>query len=142
MGFSTAVASVILFAAFLFFASTVSDTMIEVSHETRRAEDARQERGDLERNTVVEPISMEKQGDQLVLEYLNQGGVVLQVSRTALFLDGSWRDPAGITHSVDSVTTDVWGPGQSLRLQTHWPGATPDRAWLVLETGRGVLSTP
>jgi archaellum component FlaF (FlaF/FlaG flagellin family) len=149
MGFSASVASVILFAAFLFFAGTIANTMLEANQETRRAEEDKRERDNMELHATVEVESGQwystgppgPSNDVFELQVRNTGTHVLQVDKTALFLDGTWVPHTQIDHDVDGRTTNLWGPGQTLHLTTPSP-QEPERAWLVIETGRSALWTP
>lgn len=142
MGFSTIGASVVLFIGMLFVASTLMNAAFDGQRDTMLASRDDRDRDRFAKETDATITSSNRQGPIYSLEVVNQGGTTLDPSRVFAFFDGQWVNPQGFTREVDGQTTTVWAPGQTLELGANVGGGggnTPDRVWLVLETGQGLV---
>lgn len=142
MGFSTAGASVVLFAGLLFVTSTAANAFFEVQREYNDAVDQDREFDAMRKATAL----TEKSGGHdaagtFYLNITNSGDTVLDLTRIGFFLDGAWAIGSITSKTVDGRITDLWAPGQILRIEAN-AATEPSRAYLVVETGQGILWTP
>ena len=145
MGFSTIGAGIVLFIGMLFVASTVLSATFEGQSDVMQATRDDRDRDRFARETDARITDDTSHSDQWFTVHIeNTGGTTLTPSKTGLFLDGDWIASGEIEREVDGDTgTDVWAPGQTLELRVEVGGSenAPDRAYVVLETGRGLVWT-
>ncbi len=141
MGFSTIGASIVLFIGMLFVASTVLSASFDGQRDVMQAVRDDRQRNQFERDSDAEITNGEHQGNTLTIEILNTGGTALDASLIAMFFDGEPQALGDFTRDVDGKTTDVWAPGETLTLEKGGvsQGEVPNRAFVVLETGKGLL---
>lgn len=142
MGFSTIGASVILFMGLLFVLTTSANAFFEAQRDHGSAVHEERIREEFRRDT---DIALESGGHDddgtLYLNLTNAGDTVLDLTRTGLFLDGTWSSDQIQSQTIDGRVTDLWAPGELLRMEVN-AATEPGRAYFVVETGKGVLWTP
>jgi archaellum component FlaG (FlaF/FlaG flagellin family) len=144
MGFSTIGAGIVLFIGMLFVASSVLSATFEGQRSVLDASRDDRERERFDRETAAVITNAEREdGNNYRIYVKNTGGTTLDPYKVAVFLDGELQDPGEISRLVDGQATSVWAPGQELRLTKAGvtPGNEPDRVFLVLENGRGLVWT-
>lgn len=141
MGFSTIGASIVLFIGMLFVASTVLSASFDGQRDVMQAVRDDRQRTQFERESDAEITNGEHQGNTLTIEILNTGGTALDASLVVVLFDGEPQPLTDFTRDVDGESTDVWAPGQTLTLEKGGVGQgdVPARAFVVLETGHGLL---
>lgn len=141
MGFSTIGASVIIFAGILLFSYTLTNHLFEAQRDYNKAIDEDRDRQDFIRHTNMTMSNGNHGFGKLHLNMTNNGDTVLDVSVMAILLDGTWATDDVDTWTVNGGTTNMWAPGQTLYMRIT-AAAEPSRAYLVAESGHGVLWTP
>lgn len=141
MGFSTIGASIVLFIGMLFVASTVLSASFDGQRDVMQAVRDDRQRTQFERESDAEITNGAHQDTNLTIEILNTGGTALDASLVVVFFDGEPQASGDFTRDVDGQSTDVWAPGQTLTLEKGGVGQAdvPARAYVVLETGQGLL---
>lgn len=141
MGFSTIGASIIIFAGLLFVLTTSANAVFEAQREYTTAVQEERVRDEFRRNTDLEILSGGHDGDgTFYLNLTNRGDTVLDLSRTGLVIDGSWSSHLVVAKTIDGRITDLWAPGEVLRIEAS-SGSEPGRAYFYVETGKGILWT-
>lgn len=142
MGFSTIGASVIIFAGLLFVTSVTANVLFEAQRSYGDAMDQERARDDLRRLTSISLHSAgQNSGNTFHFNATNDGDSVLDIRHIALIIDGDWSNDRITSQTIDGRITDLWAAGQTLRIEAT-QATEPQRAYLVVETGQGVLWTP
>lgn len=142
MGFGTIGATTILFVGILFILTTSVNAFFEAQREHSSAIQDDRAREEFRRNTAIGLTSGGHDSDTtFYLNVTNTGDTVLDLTRIGLFLDGSWSNAAIDSKTIDGRVTDLWAPGELLRMEVN-TASEPARAYFVVETGQGVLWTP
>ncbi|MBW3583968.1 MAG: hypothetical protein KY455_12815 [Euryarchaeota archaeon] len=141
MGFSTIAASVVLFAALLFFGSTLTNSLFEAQRESQRALVEERSRAEFSRSVNITVDDGNHDNGKIYLNLTNTGSVALDGSKLHLLVDGAWKTDQITSRQVDGVTTDVWPTGKTLFLQASQSTA-PGRVLVVAETGKYVYWSP
>jgi flagellar protein FlaF len=142
MGFSVAAAAAILFAGGLVCFSIVLeavDTSTDQMRDARAAEDARtQERLDT-RFTLVNGTA---NGTAVQLNLTNSGSSVVHVKALDVLVNGTLLTANVTLRTVDgSSATNLWAPGQTLRLTVAAPVTGPATVKLVTDAGYAFVGT-
>lgn len=136
MGFSTIGASVILFAALLFFSSTIANAWFEAQRDQDRMSEDQRDRYEFERRTSFDIYDGTRQGNTVRLYATNTGSTMLDTSRLQLLVNGQWQtDQINFLQIEGSAAYDLWAPGENLEVRFPSGGGGQVRAWLVSETG-------
>lgn len=143
MGFSVSGATmVILLGMLIAFGMfyTVTDTGIT------RIVDANQERTErtLEaKNTAItiDRAEYNTSNETLQVDIGNEGTTTLTLTRTSIVIDGDLDDDVALAIASGSVSTDLWLPGETLRVESTTYAEAPDRVKIVTEYGVADRST-
>lgn len=138
MGFSVAVASAILFTAFLVSAAVVYEALNESYRSARTGDEGRLQRDRERQATKIEFVSGDYNNttSTLNLTVLNNGTAALKVSGTEVLVNGT-SVTANITNAtVEGKVTDIWAPAERLFLSINITASTPLRIKVI--TGNGV----
>ncbi|GAB7095311.1 hypothetical protein JCM30237_24640 [Halolamina litorea] len=141
MGFSVSGATAVLFVGLLVGAATLYPAVDQYAERTADAANADDERLLTQRNTAIETVNAtyNATADELTVAVRNTGASTLSVSKTDLLVDGSYaRFSAANTTVSGDPATDIWAPGQTLRVTLSDP-AEPSRVKVV--SGPGVAVT-
>jgi flagellar protein FlaF len=142
MGFSVAAAAAILFAGGIVCVSIVMqavDTANGDLREARAAEDARmRERLD----SRVALVNGTANGTAVDLNLTNDGSAVIHVNAIDILLNGTLYSQNITSKAVEgSSATNLWAPGQTLRLQLAAPVSGPVTLRLVTDSGYAFTGT-
>jgi flagellar protein FlaF len=140
MGFSVSGAAAVIFIGLLVSAATLYPAVDRYTERRSEAMDAKNERALAQQNTAVEPINATYNtttGD-LNVTVENTGATTLTVPAVDLLADGEYVPLGGNTSVDGDGTTDLWAPGEGLRITVE-RGTAPDRIKLV--SGPGVAVT-
>lgn len=110
MGFSTSIATVVLFLGMLIIATASYTTLNRSTELVIEAKDAQQERMLEQLNTKITITGITTQGSDLNITVKNDGSEVLNSSTVNVLLDGSYVTPDSITPS------GVWSPEKSIHI--------------------------
>lgn len=140
MGFSVSGATAVVFVGLLVGAATLYPAVDRYAERTADATDADDERLLVRHNTAIETVNATYNAttDELALAVRNTGASTLSVPKTDLLVDGTYVPLAGNTTVADDSATEIWAPGETLRVTLSDPDA-PDRVKIV--SGSGVAVT-
>lgn len=136
MGFSVAAAAAILFAgaivSFAILAESVK-TANETVHEAQGLEGARVADA---LNTRISLINGSANGTIVDLNLTNNGSVVIHVRALEILVNGTlYTGSITLSAVAGSTSTNLWAPGQVLRLTVGAPVPGPASVKIVTETG-------
>jgi flagellar protein FlaF len=142
MGFSVAAAAAILFAGGLVCLSTFMGAVNTANDDLRDAklgEDARlRERLD----TSIAIINGSANGTAVFLNLTNSGSSVIHVMTLDVLVNGTLYTQNITTREVNGIAaTNLWAPGQTLRLVIAAPASTPATVKLVADSGYAFVGT-
>jgi flagellar protein FlaF len=140
MGFSVSGATAVVFIGVLVSTATLYPAVDRYAERRSEAVDARDDRLLRQQNTALEiaNATYNASTDTLTVSARNTGASTLAVSDVDTLVDGVYVASATTTTSVaGNQTTDIWAPGETLRLRVTTQPA-PDRVKLV--TGPGVAA--
>jgi flagellar protein FlaF len=141
MGFSVSGATAVVFVGLLVSAGILYPSIDRYTERRSEAIDARNEDALLRQNTALGSVNAtyDASATELVVTVNNTGADSLALPAVDLLVDGGYRTlSAGATTVDGNSGTDVWAPGETLRI-TMSESTTPNRVKLV--TGPGVATT-
>lgn len=142
MGFSVAAAAAILFAGSLVSFTIVLQSVESASESLRDARAGEDARTMDRLNTRITLVNGSANGTAVDLNLTNSGSVVIHVRALEVLVNGTLYTQNITLRAVDGVAqTDLWVPGQTLRLVVDAPVAAPAGVKVVTETGYEFFGT-
>jgi flagellar protein FlaF len=141
MGFSVSGATAVIFIGLLVSVATVYPAVDHYADRRSAAATAAEERDLTRQNTAIEFVNAtyNESTDELTVTIRNTGASSLSVAATDLLVDGEYARPTAANTTVEGIaTTDIWAPGETLRL-TLSRASAPNRTKVV--SGPGVAVT-
>lgn len=136
MGFGVSGSSAIIFLGVLIAGVTMYSAAEATVEQVGEARDANSERLLDRKNTAVNITNATyvTGTENLTVAVENVGSTSLSVADTTILVNNSYRSTTNAT--VDGVAgTDVWAPGETLRLNTSEGPSAPSRVTVVTENG-------
>lgn len=136
MGFSVAAAAAILFAGGLVSFAVIVGSMETARESLRDAEAKEDTRVAQAQNTRIALVNGSANGTAVDLNVSNNGSVVIHVRSLDVLVNGTLYTGAVTLRAVDgSTATNLWAPGQVLRMIVQAPVGAPASVRLVTESG-------
>lgn len=136
MGFGVSGASAIIFLGLLIAGVTMYSAADHTVERLSEASDDEGERVLDRRNTAINVTNATYVGatQNLTVAVENTGSTTLSVNGTTILVNNSHRPMENAT--VDGIAaTDLWAPGEVLRLNTSEGATAPSRVTIVTENG-------
>ncbi|MFB6134854.1 MAG: fla cluster protein FlaF [Halanaeroarchaeum sp.] len=147
MGFSVSAATAIVFIAAFVSVGVLYSAGYAGFEQVEAATDAKHENALQAQNTAINITDVVHDADQPVeyvnLTVVNQGSTTLSVNATDVLLNGTYQK-SYVTRTVStgdgtvpagSGGTDLWLPGETLRLSIQRNMSAPIHVYVVTETG-------
>lgn len=136
MGFSVAAAAAILFAGGLVSFAVIVESVETASQDIREAQAKQDLRVADALNTRIALLNGTNNGTAFDLNLSNNGSVVIHVRSLDVLINGTLYTGAVTMRAVDgSNATNLWAPGQVLRLSVQASVPSPAMVKVVTETG-------
>lgn len=136
MGFSVAAAAAILFAGTIVAFTTVVASIEQAGDSLREA----QERSDAKRldllNTRISLVNGSTNGTAVDLNLTNNGSTTIHAKRIEVLINGTLATANTTLREVEGInSTDLWLPGQTLRLVVATTAGAPVAVKIVTDSG-------
>lgn len=142
MGFSVAAAAAILFAGALVSFAVIVESVQTASENVRDAQGTEDARVAEALNTRIALLNGSANGTVVDLNLTNNGSVVLHVRSLEVLVNGTLYTGAVTLRAVQgSTATNLWAPGQVLRLTLQAPVPGPASVKVVTEAGYAFQGT-
>ena len=136
MGFSVAAAAAILFAGALVSFAVIVESVQTATENVRGAQGKEDVRVAEALNTRIALLNGSANGTVVDLNLTNNGSVVIHVRSLEVLVNGTLYTGAITFRAVaGSTATNLWAPGQVLRLLVQAPVGGPASVKVVTETG-------
>ncbi len=136
MGFSVAAAAAILFAGGLVSFAVIVESVETASQDIRDAQAKQDLRVAEALNTRIALVNGSANGTALDLNLSNNGSVVIHVRSLDVLVNGTLSTSAVTLRAVaGSSATNLWAPGQVLRLTVQASVPAPAMVKIVTESG-------
>ncbi|WP_251343825.1 hypothetical protein [Haloplanus halophilus] len=135
MGFSVSGSAAIIFVGVFLAFSTAYTASADGFERVSDARSAVDEQALERQNTVIDVTNASYGNGTLSVEVVNEGATGLSVGAVDLLVDNAYRDNFTARTVAGSNSTDLWLPGERLRLDVSAPNR-PDRIKVV--SGPGV----
>ncbi len=136
MGFSVAAAAAILFAGALVSFAVIVESVETATESVRDAQGREDVRVAEALNTRIVLLNGSANGTVVDLNLTNNGSVVIHVRALEVLVNGTLYTGAVTLRAVEgSTATNLWAPGQALRLTVQAPVPAIASVKIVTETG-------